>query len=226
MFLHLGHLSDFSIEPISTPASSDVFLKGLIANDDNFLPYQAIRKNDPMPSTGYWSRFKVEEIDTFIVPLYEKIHLSAEHVIELATAILTDSVLGINKLSKRLKYEQVVTRTFLTSSKSFKKMRRGDSLPFGIAGVYCEMAMPKFIWVCEISTPDLFKDGMIAGEILFDATANHRDIMAFLSIHYPDFLLLNDRDFLTNDPKRFSVHAVDTDEIIPYRCYVNNLCEI
>ncbi len=67
---------------------------------------------------------------------------------------------------------------------------------------------------------------MIAGEILFDATANPHDRMAFLSIHYPDFLLLNDRDFLTDDPERFSMHGVDTGEIIPYFCYVNNLCEV
>ncbi|MCK5243654.1 MAG: hypothetical protein KAJ90_00175 [Desulfobacterales bacterium] len=175
---------------------------------------------------GYWSRFKVEDIDTFIVPLYEKIHLSAEHIVKLSEAILTNETLGLNARSKLLKYEDIVIRAFLTSSKSFKRMRRGDSVPFGIANVYCEMAMPKFIWMCELSTPDLFKDGRIAGEILFDATANPRDIMAFLSIHYPDFLLLNNRDFLTNDPKRFSIHAVDTDEIISYCCYVNNLCEV
>jgi hypothetical protein len=47
-----------------------------------------------------------------------------------------------------------------------------------------------------------------------------------LSIHYPDLLLLNNRDFLTNDPGRFSIHTVDTNEIVPYRCYVNNLCEV
>lgn len=176
---------------------------------------------------GYLSRFKVKDIDTFIVPLYEKIHLSAEHIIELSDAILTENMLGLNARSNLLKYEDVVTRTFLTSSKSFKKKRRDDSLPFGITNVYCEMAMPKFIWVCELSTPDLFKEGKIAGEILFDATANPLDIMAFLSIHYPDFLLLNDRDFLTNDPKRFSIHdSVDTGDIIPYHCYVNNLCEV
>lgn len=222
----IGHTSDFAVQPPATPASSDVYLNGLIANDDNFMPYQAIRKEDPAPSGGHWSRFKVAEIDTFIVPLYEKIHLSAEHVVKLAEAILTDSKLGIDALSKQLKYEQLVTRTFLTSSKSFKKMRREKPLAFGISDVYCEMAMPKFIWVCELSRPDLFKDGKIAGEILFDATANPLDIMAFLSIHYPDFLLLNDRDSLTNDPKRFSVHRVDTASIIPYDCYVNNLCEV
>jgi hypothetical protein len=92
--------------------------------------------------------------------------------------------------------------------------------------VYCEMSMPKFIWVCEISTPALFKKRKIAGEILFDATANPLDRMAFLSIHYPDFLLLNDRDFLTDEAKRFSVHTVDVGEIMSYPCYVNNLSEV
>ena len=222
----IGHISDYNISFPATPASSDAYLSGFIANDDNFLPYHAIRKNDPFPATGYWSKFKMEEIDTFIVPLYEKIHLSAEHIIKLSEAILTEETLGLNARSNLLQYENIVTRTFLTSSKSFKRMRRGDSVPLGIANVYCEMAMPKFIWVCEISTPDLFKDGKIAGEILFDATANPHGRMAFLSIHYPDFLLLNNRDFLTNDPKRFSIHAVDTDEIIPYHCYVNNLSEV
>ncbi len=222
----IGHLSDYNIVEPETPATSDAYLSGFIANDDNFLPYHAIRKNDPAPADGYWSRFKTEEIDTFIVPLYEKIHLSAEHIVELSKAILTEDTLGLNAQSSLLRYEDIVTRTFLTSSKSFKRMRRANSVPFGIANVYCEMPMPKFIWVCEISTPELFKDGEIAGEILFDATANPHDRMPFLSIHYPDFLLLNDRDFLTDDPKRFNFGALDTDKIIPYPCYVNNLCEV
>jgi hypothetical protein len=222
----IGHMSDYNIALPDTPATSDAYLYGFIANDDNFLPYHAIRKNDPVPATGYWSKFKAEEIDTFIVPLYEKIHLSAEHVVNLSEAILTDETLGLNARSVLIKYEDIVTRNFLISSKSFKKMRRGDSVPFGIAEVYCEMAMPKFIWVCEISSPDLFKDHHIAGEIIFDATANPYDRRAFLSIHYPDFLLLNNRDFLTDDPKRFNIHSVATDRIVSYPCYVNNLREV
>jgi len=137
------------------------------------------------------------EIDTFIVPLYEKIHLSAEHIVELSKAILTHDAFGLNACSALLPQESIVTRSFLTSSKSFKRMRRGDAVPFGIADVYCEMPMPKFVWVCEISTPELFRVGKIAGEILFDATANRLDRMAFLSIHYPDFFLLNDPGYST-----------------------------
>ena len=222
----IGHISDYNIPIPGTPASSDIYLCGVIANDDNFLPYQAIRKNDPLPDMGYWSRFKMEDIDTFIVPLYEKIHISAEHVLELSKAILTNDSLGLNARSNLLKYEDIVTRTFLTSSKSFKKKRRIDSLPFGIANVYCEMPMPKFIWVCEISTPDLFKKCEICAEILFDATANPHDRMAFLAIHYPDFLLLNDRNFLTDDHRRFKFGSLDTNKIAPYSCYINNLCEV
>jgi hypothetical protein len=222
----IGHLSDYNISVPHLPASSDVYLAGLIVNDDNHLPYHAIRKNDPKPTDGYWSDIKIEEIDTFIVPLYEKIHLSAEHIIELSNAILIHEDFGLDARSSLLNHGCIVTRSFLTSSKSFKRMRKGNSVPFNIADVYCEMPMPKFVWVCEISTPDLFKNGKIVGEILFDATANPLDRMAFLSIHYPDFLLLNDRDCLTDDPKRFKLGHLDTDEIIPYPCYVNNLCEV
>ncbi|MFH2059249.1 MAG: papain-like cysteine protease family protein [Pseudomonadota bacterium] len=221
----IGHTSDFEIPTPMTPNSSDTYLTGLIANDDNFMPYHGIRKDNAIPA-GYWSRFKISDIDTFIVPLYEKIHLSAEHVVTLSNAILTNNKLGIDSQSSLIKYGETITRIFLTSSKSFKKTRKNNALPFGISDVYCEMAMPKFVWVCEISTPDLYKKGQIVGELLFDATANHHDRFAFLSIHYPDFLLLNDRDSLTDDPRRFSIHRVDTTDILPYLCYINNLCEV
>ena len=221
----IGHISDYTVTVPKTPTSSDTYLTGFIANDDNFLPYHAIRKNDPAPADGYWSRFKIEEIDTFIVPLYEKIHLSAEHVVKLSEAILTDNTIGLDSRSKLLKHKEVITRIFLTSSKSLKKMRRENPVPFGITNVYCEMPMPKFIWVCEISTPELYKECKIAGEILFDSTANHYDRFAFPSIHYPDFLLLNDRNFLTDDPGRFRLGDLDVDQITPYYCYINNLCE-
>ena len=145
---------------------------------------------------------------------------------KLADATLTHEKFGLNAMSNLLKYEEIVTRTFLTSSKSFKGTRRLDSLPFGITDIYCEMAMPKFIWVCELSTPDLFKNGDIVGEIIFDATANPYDTRAFLSIHYPDALLLNNRDFLTDDTKGIKSFRANSDRIIPYSCYVNNLCEV
>ncbi|MGA8832977.1 MAG: hypothetical protein ACLQT6_07005 [Desulfomonilaceae bacterium] len=222
----IGHVSDYHIFHPETLKSSDTYLHGLIVNDDNFMPYQVVRKNDMAVSGYHQSQFKMDDIDAFIVPLYEKIHLSAEYVVKLADATLTHEKFGLNAMSNPLKYEEIVTRTFLTSSKSFKGTRRLDSLPFGITDIYCEMAMPKFIWVCELSTPDLFKNGDIVGEIIFDATANPYDTRAFLSIHYPDALLLNNRDFLTDDTKGIKSFRANSDRIIPYSCYVNNLCEV
>jgi hypothetical protein len=189
------------------------------------MPYQTIRKDDPKPA-GHVSDFKIKDIDSFVVPLYEKIHLSAEHVMELSEAILTHKEFGIDARSSALSFNQIITRTFLTSSKSYKKERRKDTLPFGILKVYLELSMPKFIWICEISTPNLYQDGKIVGEIIFDATASQFDRLAFLMIHYPDFLLLNNRSCLTDDPKRFTVHVIETENIVSYPCYVNNLCEV
>lgn len=219
----IGHISDFS-EKVSGN-TSDNYLKGFVINDDNFMPYHALRMADPKPN-GHWSDFRIDDIDVFVVPLYEKIHLSAEHVMKLSEVILEDKKLGINNCSNILKSDKLITRTFLTSSKSYKKYIIKNSLPFGISKVYAELQTPKFIWVCEISIPDLYSTGKIVGEIIFDATANQYDRFAFLAIHYPDFLLLNDRSFLTDDPKRFIVRSVQIEEIKSYPCYVNNLCEV
>lgn len=218
----IGHISDFASK--GSGSTSERYLKGFLANDDNHMPYHSIRNNGPRPS-GHWSEYKVEDIDIFVVPLYQKIHLSAEHVMRLSEAILEDTELGVDARSNLLSLNQVITRTFLTSSKSYKLFRRKQNLPYGISKVYSELQMPKFIWVCEISTPGLFSAGQVVGEILFDATANHWDRFAFLSIHYPDFLLLNDRSILTDDPKRFIVRTADASQLLPYQCYINNLHE-
>jgi hypothetical protein len=50
----IGHISDYNIPFPETPASSDTYLCGFIANDDNFLPYHGVRKNDSVPD-GYRS---------------------------------------------------------------------------------------------------------------------------------------------------------------------------
>ena len=221
----IGHQSVFSPSTHTVSKTSFDYLTGLIANDDNYMPYHAVRRDGPKPA-GYFSNYKMGDINLFIVPLYEKIHLSAEHVFKLSDAILAGQLSGENALSKILKYDDIVTRIFLTSSKSFKKVCRQKLLPFNLSDVYCALRMPKFIWICEISTTELFMQGKVAGEIIFDATANPHDRFAFLAIHYPDLLLLNDRDALTDDPKRFTIDRIDTSDIQSYNCYVNNLCEV
>ncbi len=219
----LGHISDFSKKPTSN--NSVDYLDGWIVNDDNHLPYQKLLKTG-LPQNGYCSAINFDEIDSFVVPLYEKIYFSAEYVDSLVNAVLSHPDFGINALSKLIRVENVIRRIFLTSSKSFKLKRRRDNLPFDLSLVYSEMNMPKFIWVCELSNEELYPKGEIAGEIIFDATANHHDTLAFLSIHYPDFMILNDRKNLTNEPKKFIQGELKAEKLISYPMYKSNLKEI
>jgi hypothetical protein len=219
----LGHISDFSR---SAPnKNSEDYLTGYVVNDDNHLPYQLMMK-ETLPKNGYCSRFHVEDIDGFIVPLYEKMYLSAEHIEGLVDSLLADQPFGVNYCSKLVTKDILIKRIFLTSSKSYKVARRKDTLPFDLHKNYIEVPMPKFIWVCELSLAGIYPNKQIVGEIIFDATGNHEDRFSFLAIHYPDFILFNDRNIPGNRPDRFVHFRLPTDQLLPYAMYKNNLKEI
>lgn len=105
----IGHQSDFAQPQKGSKATSYDYLTGLIANDDNFMPYHTVRRGGQKPE-GYFSSYQIGDINLFIVPLYEKIHLSAEHVFELSDAILVQTLNGAGALSQFLKYKDVVTQ--------------------------------------------------------------------------------------------------------------------
>lgn len=218
-----GHTSDYSRKPV-TGNSAD-FLTGFVVNDDNYLPYRLILK-DGISVDGHCSEYKIEDIDAFIVPLYEKMYLSAEYIDKLSASILDHDVFGVNALSKLVKRESLIKRIYLTSSRSYKMVRSKQKLPFDLQKNYVELPMPKFIWVCELSLEELYSDKRIIGEIIFDATANQHDRFAFLAIHYPDFILFNDRDELSDTPKRFIHGRLQLNELLPYEMYENNLREV
>jgi hypothetical protein len=84
--------------------------------------------------------------------------------------------------------------------------------------------MPKFIWICELSTKTLYPQGKILGELIWDATANHYDRYPFLVIHYPDAIIVNDRDSMVDGPERFIIN-VSLPNKEAYDIYRNNLKE-
>lgn len=219
----IGHISDYSRKPDNK--NSEDFLTGYIVNDDNCPPYQLVLRKG-VPQNGHCSKYNIENIDGFIVPLYEKMYLSAEYIEQLASSILDHPAFGVDVQSKLIKHKNLIKRIYLTSSRSYKKARRKKKLPFDLQKNYCEMPMPKFIWVCELSLEGFYPKKQIVGEILFDATANHRDRFAFLAIHYPDFILFNDRNKLGNAADRFKPFRLPVEKIIPYAMYENNLKEI
>ena len=52
------------------------------------------------------------------------------------------------------------------------------------------LPLPHFIWVCELTTPDLYAAGQqkVWGEVVWDATRNAYEPYGFLAVHYPEKL--------------------------------------
>lgn len=140
--------------------------------------------------------------------------------------IVSDKRVGLSRLRPPgLPPDDSLIRLFLTSSRSWKRNCRGSRIPGGLGLLYSAMPMPRFIWVAELSTRALYPDGWVLGEILIDATASSRDDFAFLSIHYPGILILNNRHSLSESlASRTSVLNISPHST--YRLYRNNLEEI
>ncbi|MCD6328567.1 hypothetical protein J7M28_13575 [bacterium] len=221
-----GHISDYQIQP--PPAnpifrSSYGYLKGFVVNNDNHMPYQVMSLSRD-GSRKHRSEYGAVDVAVFVVPMYEKIYLAAEHVERSAQEILLDRDIGIDALSPSLSGQDLIARIFLTSSKSYKKVRKATPLPHSIERLYAQLPMPKFIWICELSTTALYPQGQILGELIWDATASQYDQFPFIVVHYPDYIIVNNRDAMTAAKDRFVIMK-KLDEPRPYELYRNNLKE-
>jgi len=212
----IGHSSDFTRPPPLGIRWSHEYFSGLIVNDDNLPPYRLVPKKFGI-STNAGTDYIFGDIKGFIVPLYEKIHLAAEDAFSMVETILSDDQIGLSTLrSPGLPPGDLVIRLFLTSSRSWKRNRRGSQMPNDLGLLYSAMPMPKFIWVAELSTRALYPKGKVLGEIVIDATASFLDDFAFLSIHYPYLLILNDRDSLSGSLAS-RISPIDLSEHSAYR---------
>jgi hypothetical protein len=217
----IGHVSDYTIDAKS---NSEEYLIGYVVNDDNHLPYQIIWR-DGLPKSAYSSEYSISQIDGFVVPLYEKMYLSAEHIETFSDALIDHPSFGVDANSKAVAKKDLIKRIYLTTSNAFKAFRRERGMPFDLQTYLIQIPMPKFIWVCELSTPALYHKKEVIGEIIFDATANHLDRFAFLAIHYPDFILVRDISALGDAPKFISA-KLGASAPLPYAMFENNLKEV
>jgi len=122
-------------------------------------------------------------IKYFITPLYKRIFLDAIDTENIFNIILKDSNLGLTNLVNISK--DITNRTFLTTSRNYKMSRFEGNKNLKFRQLYTYIPMPKFIWICEISTIDLFKKKKIIGEIVIDATASKDDnLNAIILVRY------------------------------------------
>lgn len=173
----IGHTIDYTKKPkVKNDGfiDSSSFLKYFIVVDDNLFPYQLLgSKGD---EKNYGNRFdeiyNINSILTAVCPLPEKVFMKAD----LARKIAMISVGKLKYILKELNKPPWVTRLFLTTNSAFKRRKLEKNIIEGNIDILSYMIsyfkFPHFIWVMEISSIELYKDGFCLGEIVIDSTAN------------------------------------------------------
>lgn len=122
------------------------------------------------------------EVESFVVPLYKHVFMPAEDAYNISMHLIKASLEEICKVIGENSSENIprmVVRIYLTTSKSYKdyKIRKGTSLSKeGLSEklFYSQAAYPKFLWVCEYGTPDMYSAHRANGEFVLDATSSEK----------------------------------------------------
>lgn len=193
-----GHVSDYDAQP-PTPHTKYVysshFNRGFVISDDNCFPYQMLWGPN-RPGTANDSPSNSDQIEEFIVPLPEKVFLTAEQVQPAIEAVLSSEEVGIpamsSSLDARIKANKtIILRLFLTSARSFKSSLKDRGMGnANLESVYRNLPMPHFIWICEIADYEEYTTSRkILGEILWDATRNAKEPDGWMALHFPEKLI-------------------------------------
>lgn len=138
--------------------------KDIVFIDDNYRAYQ---KADPKsPAEHYPTEdWKSCKISCFVVPLHKKVYLEAFGAKIAIYSLIRNYHLTFNISNKSL------VRYFLTSSRSYKSIiSTNQTYSEELKEIIINIALPRFIWVCELSDKSSFNNDECNGLILIDAT--------------------------------------------------------
>ncbi|MCX7835769.1 MAG: hypothetical protein N2450_06845 [bacterium] len=162
-------------------ASTDPNDKSIIVNDDNYLPY-GIMKLD----TTHNVRFPLNVLNGFIAPLYHKIIVPFETALNFSEKFGRIDLFGLTKNGLN---GNLMSRTFLTSSKSYLKSLALRQNQNEFERIVRTRPLPKFIWITEFYQES--NPFQIHAEYLFDATTSEHDPFPFLYLNYPNLIWVN-----------------------------------
>jgi hypothetical protein len=188
-----GHTSKYDLRPPNPSPRflySSYFNESYVISDDNRHPYQRLSRSGPVAPIE--SRYLWSDIQEFIVPLPERVFLPAESAQILIEQFMEDIVLPE---SATLQSKQLVYRLFLTSTRAFKRTLHARTMGHPhVELTYRYLAMPHFIWVCEIADFEEYaRDKRILGEIIWDPTCNLYELDGWIALHFPEKMAVNHR---------------------------------
>ena len=154
---------------------SSSFYEKYITIDDNQYPYKR-------ESFDHFSIKENCKVKAFVVPLYRHILLSAEAAVKIFEAYIREFQIEIGKTIELLgeiepdliaygKSNPIALRYFLAPARGLVDFRNTNTDFISEKAYYVDVPLPKFIWVLEISTYELYVKNIAFGEIIVDATA-------------------------------------------------------
>ena len=196
------------------------FYSEYIVIDDNEAVYQ-IRDFDNL------SMYPDMKVSNLAVPLYKRMFLDAPDAAAIITSVLNDSVYGIENWSGDFlrKQEDVIIRIFMASSRSFKRYRISKAKNIDTRVFYSQIAMPRFIWVCELFRLEDYDNLQAFGEVVVDATsamrsgANNRSL---IMMRYPNIITFREPE----QSGTLFEQQFEIDEGILFEGYRDNLDQI
>lgn len=163
----------------------------IINSADFYDDYVVVDDNQPIYQVRNFQDLSVYpnmRVENLAVPLYKRMFLDAPDAISTIRSVLNDERLGLNAWANDFldKGESVVVRMFMASSRSYKAFRMRTLSALAVKELYTLIAMPRFIWVCELYRVGDYDKLMAFGEIVIDATsAPNRSHQSLILMHYP-----------------------------------------
>lgn len=175
-------------------ANSIYSYNNFIVQDDARLPYHSIinKENDYFKYPEDIGEFRLK---CLVAPLYRRMYMDAQRAETTIMNILTSIFSPVDDYKIGLNEDRpLIYRLFLASSRHFKQFRMKFVKDDWLNKLYREIALPQFVWVCELYNPEGFSDNKAFGEIVLDATYSGRNLLeSCLLINYPNKHLAKDQ---------------------------------
>lgn len=192
---------------------SHKFIQDLIVNDDNYAPYMKLSCSLPLSSkselgSDEYVAYTLENINSFIVPLSEKIYISYEEVYKTAIAYVHSHLTEFSNT--------MVVRTYLAESAMFKTHALENIESEKLSKTIRHLPMSTYVWCIELSEPENYKKGLVDYIFIYDSTRHSKEIKPWILIQSKIRIVhFNGEEFLSD------LEA----EVKPYKQYKCNLEE-
>ncbi|MBF0271324.1 MAG: hypothetical protein HQL98_04480 [Magnetococcales bacterium] len=197
--------------------SSFQLINSLVVNDDNNFPYKLL---GPVKEPD--EKYAMDAINGFLVPLPEKIFLSAERVDGYMNQIFTNLDLNWFGLDLSfLKGRTRIVRYFIATSYSYKSFlcRMRASIKARMVNPVFLMDMPKYIWIVEVSDAQSYGKQECLLRFVLDATASDKHAYPFFMVHDRSEVVVFDR----SQPKIVTLRIKLDGEPFTMPMYTHNL---